>query len=69
MSAYVQHGCQDVVDQVFTLAGSTACYNNMVLQRRWRDIRCVVQHFAASTSKYQQLGALLAGKEAPRAGH
>ena len=55
-AAYVQHECQDIANQAFTLGGSTVCYLSTSLQRRWRDIRCVVQHVAASRSRYQTYG-------------
>jgi len=55
-ASYVQHECQDIANQAFTLGGATVCYLSTSLQRRWRDIRCVVQHVAASRSKYQAYG-------------
>jgi hypothetical protein len=48
----------DIVNEVFSLAGASACYNSSVIQRRWRDIRCVAQHAAASTDYYETLGTL-----------
>jgi alkylation response protein AidB-like acyl-CoA dehydrogenase len=59
MSAYVQNQAIDIVNEVFALAGVAACYNGSLIQRRWRDIRCLGQHIAARTSSYQQLGNLL----------
>jgi alkylation response protein AidB-like acyl-CoA dehydrogenase len=56
MAAYVQIQGVDIVNEVFTLAGASACYNSSVLQRRWRDTRCVAQHAAASTDCYEMLG-------------
>lgn len=56
IASYVQHECHDIVDQAFGMAGATACYRSSSLQRRWRDIRCVVQHFSASKTKYSDLG-------------
>lgn len=61
MAAYVHHECVDIIDQAFTLAGSTPVYRSHLLQRRWRDIKCVASHFAANTGCYQALGALLSG--------
>jgi len=68
MLAYVHHECVDIIDKAFTLAGSTAVYRSHLLQRRWRDIKCVASHFAANTSCYQALGAALSGP-APAPAH
>jgi len=59
MLAYVHHQCVDIIDEAFTLAGATAVYRGCILQRRWRDIKCVASHFAANTSCYQALGAAI----------
>ena len=61
MLAYVHHECVDIIDKAFTLAGSTPVYRSYILQRRWRDIKCVASHFAANTACYQALGAVLSG--------
>jgi alkylation response protein AidB-like acyl-CoA dehydrogenase len=58
MAAYVQVQGVDIVNEVFTLAGASACYSTSTIQRRWRDTRCVAQHAAASTDCYATLGAL-----------
>jgi alkylation response protein AidB-like acyl-CoA dehydrogenase len=58
MASYVQVQGVDIVNEVFTLAGASACYHSSVIQRRWRDTRCVAQHAAASTDHYATLGAL-----------
>ncbi len=55
-ASYIQHECQNIVDAAFSLGGSTVCYLSTSAQRRWRDMRCVVQHFSASKTKYKQLG-------------
>ena len=56
-------GCL-IVNEAFALAGSTAVYRNFPLQRRWRDVRCVSQHIAASTAGYSMLGSMLAAQGA-----
>ena len=68
MVTYVHHECVDIIDKAFTLAGSTPVYRSHILQRRWRDIKCVASHFAASTGCYQALGAVLSGMT-PAAAH
>ncbi len=55
-ASYIQHECQNIVDAAFSLGGSTVCYLSTSAQRRWRDIRCLVQHFSASKTKFKQLG-------------
>ena len=60
MAAHVQTEALEVVSEAFTLAGASACYNSFVLQRRWRDVRCLAQHAAANTGMlYQALGSAL----------
>lgn len=56
VASYVQHECQDIANQAFTLGGATVCYLSTSLQRRWRDIRCAVQHAASSKSRFQAYG-------------
>ncbi len=68
MVAHVHHECVGIIDEAFTLAGSTPVYRSHLLQRRWRDIKCVASHFAANTSCYQALGAVLSGA-APAPAH
>jgi alkylation response protein AidB-like acyl-CoA dehydrogenase len=62
MVSRVHFTCVDIVNEAFTLAGSSAIYNRSPISRRWRDIRTAAQHAAASTSPYQALGKLLMGE-------
>jgi alkylation response protein AidB-like acyl-CoA dehydrogenase len=59
MVSRVHLECVDIVNDAFTLAGSSAIYNRSPLSRRWRDIRTAAQHAAASTGPYQALGRLM----------
>ncbi|GLJ00502.1 acyl-CoA dehydrogenase [Sphingobium sp. BS19] len=59
MVAYVSRICTEIADEVFDLAGSSACYNGNSIQRRWRDARVAAAHAAAGTDNYQ----LLAGSK------
>jgi indole-3-acetate monooxygenase len=63
MVAYAHSECADIVDEAFSLAGSTATYNASGLQRRLRDVRTAAQHRVASDEVYQVLGALDIGGE------
>lgn len=51
-TGYLHAETQDIVNECFTLAGSTPVYTKSELQRRWRDIRVVSQHFAGTKSQY-----------------
>lgn len=55
MVAYVSRVCTEVTDEVFDLAGSSACYSVNKIQRRWRDARVAAAHAAAGTDNYQLL--------------
>jgi len=57
----------DVVEEAFSLAGSSAVYSSSPLQRRLRDVRTGAQHFAAGRDFYVPLGCLLAGETPPAA--
>lgn len=56
MVASVSLACVDIVNDAFTLAGSTAAYDSAYLQQRWRDVRVASQHYAASTDAYHAIG-------------
>lgn len=64
-SGYIHVQAVDIVNEAFTMAGSTPVYSKSSMQRRWRDIRVVAQHIAGSTWQYASFGTLLAGFEAP----
>jgi indole-3-acetate monooxygenase len=57
--------CVAIVNEAFSMAGSTSIYNSSTLQRRWRDARVAAQHAAASDDNYRFLGAYLAGEGLP----
>lgn len=67
MAAYVQQRAADIVTEIVEISGATPCYNDSVLQRRWRDIRCVCQHVAAGTGAYRLLGSALMGEDISQA--
>lgn len=60
---YIHAETVDIVNEAFSLAGSTPVYTKVPLQRRWRDIRVVAQHFGGSTAQYPVYGGLLAGQQ------
>lgn len=59
---YVHAEAMKIVNDAFSLAGSTPVYSKSKLQMRWRDIRVVAQHFAGSTAQYPMYGGILAGQ-------
>jgi alkylation response protein AidB-like acyl-CoA dehydrogenase len=59
---YVHQQAVDIVNEAFSLAGSTPVYTKSPLQRRWRDVRVAAQHFGGSTGQYPVYGGLLAGQ-------
>ena len=67
-TGYMHVEAQDIVNELFTLAGSTPVYKTSTLQRRWRDVRVAAQHFGGSTAQYPVYGALLAGQQPPMPG-
>ena len=60
-TGYMHVQAMDIVNEVFTLAGSTPVYTRSSLQRRWRDVRVAAQHFGGSTVQYPNYGASLVG--------
>jgi indole-3-acetate monooxygenase len=62
-AGYVTAECVKVVDEAYTLAGSSSLYETSPLQRRLRDIHTATQHVAASAEPYPTLGALLSGQD------
>lgn len=60
-SSYMHVQALDIVNELFSLAGSAPCYKKSTLQRRWRDARVAAQHQAANTGNYGNYGAILAG--------
>lgn len=59
---FVHAESMKIVNDAFSLAGSTPVYSKSRLQMRWRDIRVAAQHFAGSTSQYPVYGGILAGQ-------
>ena len=57
---YTHHQCLEVINDLFSLAGSTPVYNSSALQRRWRDARVAAQHVSAGLVNFSRYGAMLA---------
>lgn len=67
-SGYIHVQAVDIVNEAFTMAGSTPVYTRSAMQRRWRDVRVAAQHIGGSTWQYATFGTLLAGLEPPLPG-
>ena len=52
-----------VVDTAYTFGGGSALYSSSPLQRRWRDVHTVTQHFAVKPDTLTLAGAVLAGQD------
>jgi alkylation response protein AidB-like acyl-CoA dehydrogenase len=50
-----------VVDTAYRLAGGSAVYADGALQRRWRDVHAVTQHFVVKDGTFTACGSVLAG--------
>lgn len=66
MVSRVSNECVDIVNDAFTLAGSTVVYSSHPLQRRWRDVRVAAQHAAASADGLSALSAAFFSEEMPQ---
>ena len=53
----------EVVDIAYTAGGSTSLYADHPLQRRFRDIHTLTQHFLVKADSLTTAGAVLAGQE------
>ena len=49
------------INLIYQAAGSDAVYTGSVLERCFRDAHLMTQHFAGSTSRYEQLGRFFMG--------
>jgi alkylation response protein AidB-like acyl-CoA dehydrogenase len=67
-TGYIHVQAVDIVNEAFSLAGSTPVYSKSAMQRRWRDVRVAAQHFGGSTAQYPMYGGLLAGQMPPMPG-
>lgn len=52
-----------VTDVAYTSGGGTALYATSPLQRRWRDVHAITQHFAVKPDTLTLVGAVLAGQD------
>ncbi len=62
--AAANHACRSasaVVDTVYAAAGSSSVYRSSPLQRHFRDVHAVTQHFFHSEDVDQQAGSVLLG--------
>ncbi len=53
----------DVVDAAYRAAGGSAIWADQPLQRRWRDVHAITQHFLVKPETFTTAGAILAGQD------
>jgi alkylation response protein AidB-like acyl-CoA dehydrogenase len=61
--AWVTRAAASVVDMAYGAGGGSSIYSSNPLQRRFRDIHTLTQHFAVKPDTFTKVGALLAGQE------
>ncbi|HEX5004951.1 MAG TPA: hypothetical protein VFV65_06530, partial [Gemmatimonadales bacterium] len=62
-ATWVTTAAAQVVDAAYTAGGGSAIYSASPLQRRWRDVHAVTQHFALKADTLTTVGAVLAGED------
>ncbi|MPZ17312.1 MAG: hydroxylase [Luteitalea sp.] len=60
---WVTKTAASVVDTAYNAGGGSVIYARSPLQRRFRDIHALTQHFAVKQDTFTQAGAVLAGQE------
>jgi alkylation response protein AidB-like acyl-CoA dehydrogenase len=67
-ATHATHEASAVVDIAYSLAGSSAIFENRPFERRFRDVHAVTQQVQARRQHYEHVGAFLLGLE-PAYGH
>jgi alkylation response protein AidB-like acyl-CoA dehydrogenase len=62
-AVWVVSSAASVVDTAYTFGGGSALHSSSPLQRRWRDVHAITQHFAVKPDTLTLAGAVLAGQE------
>lgn len=62
-AVWVVTAAASVVDTAYTFGGGSALYSSSPLQRRWRDVHMITQHFAVKPDTLTLAGAVLAGQD------
>jgi alkylation response protein AidB-like acyl-CoA dehydrogenase len=63
-AAWAAAAAAGVVDVAYGAGGGTAIYADSALQRRFRDVHALTQHFLVKPDTFTTAGAVLAGAEA-----
>ena len=61
--SFAMEAARTVVEEVHSMAGTSAIRNGMRFQRYFRDVHTLTQHAHSSASRFESLGKLLLGKE------
>ena len=62
-AVWVTTHAASVVDAAYRAGGGSSVYTQLPLQRRWRDVHAVAQHFLVKPDTFTTAGAALAGQE------
>jgi alkylation response protein AidB-like acyl-CoA dehydrogenase len=62
-AVWVTTSAAAVVDAAYHAGGSTSVYAGSPLQRRWRDVHAITQHFLVKPDTLTTAGAVLAGQD------
>jgi alkylation response protein AidB-like acyl-CoA dehydrogenase len=62
-AVWVTTSAAAVVDAAYHAGGSSSVYAESPLQRRWRDVHAITQHFLVKPDTLTTAGAVLAGQE------
>lgn len=62
-ASWVTTAAAEVVDAAYTAGGGSSIYASSPLQRRWRDVHAITQHFAVKADVLTTVGAVLAGED------
>jgi indole-3-acetate monooxygenase len=63
-AAWATARAADAVDTAYLAGGGSSIYTKNPLQRRWRDVHAVSQHFLVKPETFTNAGAILAGQDA-----
>jgi len=62
-AVWVTTSAATVVDAAYHAGGGSSLYAENPLQRRWRDVHAITQHFLVKPDTFTTAGAVLAGQE------
>lgn len=64
-AAWISDRCAAVVDVAYSFGGATVIFTDHPLQRRWRDVHALTQHFLVAPRTFTAAGSVLSGQGVP----